>query len=141
MQPEETTQKLLNENDIAQRLRENIHQEPEVPKPIVAEEPQPSAFDSNVELGKMMVTYKLYDYFEIPSHERNAPEVQDWMGVIYSWAVRESGSQELADILKIIQTKELEMGLLTKSGRLAKVYRYVKLTNQRKAIELEMNTL
>lgn len=127
---------MQDEATIAENLKQNITAQSYAP-------PQPSvqvgepAFQSNVSLGDPVVSTRLYDYFELSRADKYSEERQHQLTTVLEWASAHAQSNELVDILTIIQRKELEIGQQPFKDRLQRLYRLAKLEAQSNFIDME----
>lgn len=134
----------MNENEIVEQLAKSIPKEPEttdVAKPVASEEPQPSAFEANIELNDPAIGMRIADYYDVSKIDRFSEERQRQMRLIYRWGAEQAQSTELGPVLQKLQTLETELGIRYKPDRLTTVSRWIKLNNQAKALKQEMETL
>lgn len=142
MQNEQQT----NEQQIAERLRQNI-QSPTVPTTgtLVDEPSQPTAPDApgytnNIE--DIVAAYKLYDYFGVQpqfrSHENEA-KIQS----IYNHVARAIGTTDIFEVRQYLLRLENQMGSNWSQGgnRLERIHQYIKLENQISRLKAEQDWL
>lgn len=132
----------MDESQIAAQVAKNIPREaPVEPTPVVDEVPQPSAFETNVELNDPAIGMELADYFEVSKVDRFTEEAQRDLRSLYRWAAERAGSADKASVLQQLRVLEMELGLVYKPGRLQKLARWVSLDKQAEALRVEKEML
>ncbi len=130
----------MNETEIAEKLKQNITAQPYVPPapaPVVGE----PAFQSNVTLGDPIIATQLNDYFELTRADRYSEERQQQLKTVLEWAAALAQSNELIDILRKLQQKELELGNKPFVDRLQRLYRLAKIEAQSNYLDIERRQL
>lgn len=124
------------ETEIAENLKQNITAQTYTqPQPAVqVGEP---AFQSNVSLGDPVIATQLNDYFELTRADRYSEERQHQLRTVLEWASNYAQSNEVLNILQLLQRKEMEIGHQPFKDRLTQLYRLAKVEAQAKFIEIE----
>lgn len=131
----------MTEDQIAAQVAKNIPKEEHIPAPVVAEEPQPSAFESNIELNDPSISLELVDYFNIGRIDRFNEETQRQLRSVYRWAAEHAQSTELDKILPLIRQVEMELGVTFADDKLARLSRFVHLQKQSEVLRAQMGAL
>lgn len=128
---------MLDEQQIAENLKQNIANTGyTAPAPATPTDTQP-AFQSNISLGDPIVATQLNDYFELTRADRYSEERQHQLKTVLEWAANSAQSNEVLDILNVIQRKELEIGHKPFIDRLKTLYRLAKIEAQTRFIDQE----
>lgn len=130
-----------NETHIAAQVAKNIKVEEHIPAPVVKEDPQPSAFQSNIELNDPTMALRLQDYFDVPRVERYNEHTQRQLRDIYEWAAQKANSTELDQVLPIIRMLENELGATFTSDKLQRLAKFIKLQKQSEVLRLQQEAL
>lgn len=131
----------MDESIIAANLAAKIQTETHVPAPVVEETPQPSAFESNIELNDPAIGMQLTDYFDVGRIDRFNEVTQRQLRSVYQWAAERANSTELANVLNVIRNVELELGATFAPDRLARLAKFVQLNRQSEAIRIQQESL
>lgn len=125
----------MTEDQIAAELASRL-EEPAAEEPVIKEQsPEaPRDFVDKMMPEDYVTRGRLMDWFEIPMHERHSPEVDRYINDIYSWARDNAGTGEFHDLLRIINEQEQIMGSRAKPGRVAKLYKYIKISQLRREL-------
>jgi len=126
----------MDEQQIAQNLQANIKTEAHIPAPIIEDSPQPSAFETNIELTDPAISTQLADYFDLARLDRHNELTQKDLREVFRWAAEQAQSTDLNEVLQQIRAAEAQLGLTWKQGRLQKLARYVNLDRQAQTIRL-----
>lgn len=130
-----------SEAEISARLSQNA-QGQSYTTPTPAGDPQGDpAFQSNVSLGDPVVSTQLHDYFDLGRADKYSEERQHQLKAVLEWASNQAQSNEVLDILKAVQMKELELGYQPMKDRLQRLYKLAKLEAQANFIQLERQQL
>lgn len=81
-------------------------------------------------------TYKLYDFFNLPTVDRSLPETNRMMNKIIEWATL-SGAAEYYDIVGKLR----EVQQVFKLTDIKSIYRFCKIDMQSKRLDAEMRAL
>lgn len=133
----------MDEAKIVQQVAQNIPKD----EPVVEEkvttptEPQPSAFETNIELTDPAIGLRLADYLDVSRIDRFSQERQAQMRSLYRWGAEKAQSAELGDVLQKIQTLEVELGVRYKPDRLSTLARWVRLDEQASSLRKEMEAI
>jgi hypothetical protein len=133
----------MNESQIAKSLAEaNI----EVETPVIEDNLQPEikeveALHNNLPLDNMVLKQQVMQMMGVPAMQQSSTEIIDMVNYILRWAADNSASNEMIDILETISRQTRMMGIRHKDDKMARLYRYVKLNNQRASVELQMREL
>lgn len=134
----------MNEDEIVASLAA------EMPKPDIPENgwdgvkpdvPEDEQFLNKQSPESTLEQIKLFDYFQLNSMDRHAPEAQKYIQTVIDWARDEAKSSDYADILRVINDQERVMGSLLKGGRLSNLYRFVTIRSQRNRLIQEERAL
>jgi hypothetical protein len=131
----------MDENIIAANLAAKIETNTHIPAPTVVEAPQPSALESNIELNDPAIGMQLTDYFDIGRIDRFNEVTQRQLRGVYEWAAQKAGTTDLAGVLQVIRTVEMELGLTYTPDRLVRVAKFVQLNKQSEALRIQMDSL
>lgn len=123
--------------NLAAKIETNIH----IPAPVVDEAPQPSAFETNIELNDPAIGMQLTDYFDIGRIDRFNEVTQRQLRNVYQWAAEKAGSIELANVLQIIRSVEMELGITYAPDRLVRIAKFVQLNKQSEVLRLQQEAL
>lgn len=126
----------MDEQQIAKTVAQNIPIEEHIPAPVIEEKPQPSAFETNIELTDPAISLQLADYFDLERLDRHNELTQKDMREVFRWAAEQAQSTDLNEVLKQIRVAEAQLGLTWKQGRLQKLAKYVHLDKQAQTIRL-----
>lgn len=131
----------MDESIIAANLAAKIQTDTHVPAPVVEEGPQPSAFETNIELNDPAIGMQLTDYFDVGRIDRFNEVTQRQLRSVYQWAAERANSTELANVLNVIRNVELELGATFAPDRLARLAKFVQLNRQSEAIRIQQESL
>lgn len=131
----------MDESIIAANLAAKIQTETHIPAPVVEEAPQPSAFETNIELNDPAIGMQLTDYFDVGRIDRFNEVTQRQLRSVYQWAAERAGTTELANVLDVIRNVELELGATFAPDRLARLAKFVQLNKQSEAIRIQQESL
>lgn len=131
----------MDETKIAEQVAQNIPKEEHIPAPEIKEEPQPSAFESNVELNDPAISLKLADYFMLSRSERFNELTQRDMREVYRWCAEQVQSTELDKVLPMVRLLEAEIGATFKEDKLRRLARFVHLKKQSDVINAQLGAL
>lgn len=109
--------------------------------PIQDEPGDHDALRHDLPLDSTILRYELLDYFNIGIMSRHSGDVQEQIGTIMDWAKGEAEERSLGGILKLISRHEHALGFQASPDRLFRLYKYVRLAAQRKAIDAKMETM
>ena len=76
----------MSEEQIANQVAKNIQTETHIPAPVVEDQPQQSAFDSNVELNNPLTSLQLTDYFNLSRVDIYNEHTQRQLRDVFNWA-------------------------------------------------------
>jgi len=131
----------MDENIIAANLAAKIETNTHVPAPVVEEAPQPSAFETNIELNDPAIGMQLTDYFDIGRIDRFNEVTQRQLRGVYQWAAEKAGSAELANVLQVVRSVEMELGITYAPDRLVRIAKFVQLNKQSEALRIQQEAL
>lgn len=131
----------MDEQTIAAQQAAKIQTEKHIPAPVVEEAPQPSAFESNIELNDPAIGLQLTDYFDIGRIDRFNEVTQRQLRSVYQWAAQKAGTTELANVLQVIRSVEMELGATYAPDRLVRIAKFVQLNKQSEALRIQMDNL
>lgn len=131
-----------NESEIAARLQPV--QTP-LQETVAAIEPlellEQEYLHNSLPLDNMVLRRTTMEMLGVPTMQMMSSEIQDKTNYVLRWALESSQSNEMADILDVLSRQTRMMGIAMKEDRLERLYRYAKLNNQRKALEIQMRGL
>lgn len=133
----------MDENKIVAELAKSLPENQPKPEPVEKkpETPQPSAFESNVELNDPAIGLELADFFGVGRVERFSEERQQQLRNLYRWAAEKAGSSDKIAVMDKLRTLEMELGVGYKQNRLDTLARWVKLDRQAETIRREKEFL
>lgn len=131
----------MDESTIAANLAAKIQTETHVPAPVVDEGPQPSAFETNIELNDPAIGMQLTDYFDVGRIDRFNEVTQRQLRGVYQWAAEKAGSAELANVLQVVRSVEMELGITYAPDRLVRIAKFVQLNKQSEVLRLQQEAL
>ena len=131
----------MTEEQIANKVAQNIQKEEHIPAPTVEETPQPSVFDSNVALNDPTFALKLQDYFDVPRIERYNEHTQRQLRNVFEWAAEKAQSTELDKVLPIIRSLENELGITFTNDKLQRMAKFINLQKQSEVLRIQMEAL
>lgn len=131
----------MDEAQIAAQTAKNIPTEEHIPAPVVPEEPQQSAFETNMEINDPAISLQLIDYFNIPNIDRFNEHTQRQLRTIYQWAAETAQSKELDKVLPVIRTLENELGATFTTDKLQRLAKFVTLQKQANVLRYQMEHL
>lgn len=131
----------MSEDIIAANLAAKIETNTHVPAPVVEEAPQPSAFETNIELNDPAIGMQLTDYFDIGRIDRFNEVTQRQLRGVYQWAAEKAGSAELANVLQVVRSVEMELGITYAPDRLVRIAKFVQLNKQSEALRIQQEAL
>lgn len=133
----------MNEEAIRERLAQVkssvVEHDPgmmETPAP--QEETPLEAFHNNLPLDNMVLRSNAMDFLDVPVGQRGSAETMSQVDEILRWASENSASKEMSDILETLLRQTRMMGISLRDDKLSRLYRYVRLANQRHLIETQM---
>lgn len=131
----------MNESQIQESLKQNITSQPYQTPVHVPDTPGDQVFHSNISLGDPIVATQLHDYFELNRAEKYSEDRQRQLKTVLEWAVAKSQSNDVLEILRTLQQKELEIGHSPFKDRLQSLYRLAKIEAQSNFLELERQAI
>ena len=124
----------MDEKDIADKVAQNLPKsEPEL-NPQYPEPEQPEAPANGTPLADYVMTNEVYEYFNLPQSMKNSPEGSEQLQTIIQWAKQNADTQDLPGILRAIRHTETMLGNTLKQDRFARLYRYVRIQQQKALI-------
>lgn len=96
---------------------------------------------NNLPMDSMVAKLETMQFLDIPSAQYKSTDTQERINHILKWAVDESIDTELSTILNTISKQLRIMGITHKEDKVERLYRYIKLHNIRKTVELQMRQL
>jgi len=131
-----------SEEEIARRVAQNVPRQDEVDSPSVEEqEIDPDGVHNSLPLDNISLRYEVMDYFNLGTNIRHSSEVQEQINTIMQWAVDQSGSLKIVDILKTLNLQEAALGTRLKGDRLQRVYRYVRIAQQKRILDAKLEAM
>lgn len=131
----------MDEQTIANKIAQNIQTEEHIPAPVVAEEPQESAFNSNVELNNPLTSLQLTDYFNLSRVDIYNEHTQRQLRDVFNWAAEKAESTELDKVLPIIRMLENELGATFTTDKLQRLAKFIKLQKQAEVLRMQQEAL
>lgn len=131
----------MTEEQIAAQVAQNIKAEEHIPAPEVKEEPQPSAFQSNIELNNPLMAMQLADYFDLARIDRYNEHTQAELRTVYEWAAKKAQSAEMEDVLLVLRSLENELGATFTTDKLQRLCKFIKLQKQAEVLRLQQEAL
>jgi hypothetical protein len=133
----------MNETQIAATLQAKLKADRTAPEqPPAKVESEPPRTDVNTPKPTTpdpLATYRLLDYFNVPNHDRDDPNVGEKITAIYKWATERTGTADQLDAMEAIRQLESRLGLTFRNDeKLGSLYQWILLDNQRRRIEKEM---
>lgn len=118
----------MNESAIAAQVATNM--------PTVEQGPPPVLKDVVDQQRTTELEHELMDFFKVGRTEEE--DAKEPVRKIVGWLVTQTGSEDRLDVLTALRELEGRLGLTYREGKLASIYNYLKLDNQRRQIEREM---
>jgi len=131
----------MDEQTIAAQQAAKIQTDVHIPAPVVEEPLQPSAFETNIELNDPAIGMQLTDYFDIGRIDRFNEVTQRQLRGVYQWAAEKAGSAELANVLQVVRSVEMELGITYAPDRLVRIAKFVQLNKQSEVLRLQQEAL
>lgn len=104
---------------------------PEDPKP----EPEKTPIQPvGVPFADYVMTNEVLDYFNMGQGAKNNAEVGQQLQTIIEWAKHNAESPDLAGILRTLRHVETGLGNTLKNDRFARLYRFVKIQQQKSVL-------
>ena len=122
----------MQEEQIAQQLAQKLPKsEPELNPQYPDPEDNPETGRTGLmPLENSQLTYEMADYFNLGGARQNA-EVQSQLNEIIQWAKQNAESPDLAGILRTLRHTETILGTTLKPDRMARLYRYTRIQQQK----------
>lgn len=133
-----------NESEIASKIRANVNSSSATDESTGINDTavsDPEFMHNNLPLDSMVLRRTTMEMLGVSNMQMMSTENQDKTNYIIRWALENSQSNEMSDILETISRQIRMMGIIVKEDKLDRLYRYAKLNNQRKAIEIQMRSL
>jgi len=132
----------MTEEQIAATLAQRT-EEPVVEQPVIEERPPeaPQEFVDKMLPEEQLTRNQLYDWFEVQMAERHHPEVERYINEIYAWARDNAGSGDFTELLRVINQQEQILGTKNKPGRVARLYKSIKIAQLRQRLANEERLL
>lgn len=121
----------MNEAQVAEQVAQNLP--PSQPE-LNPQYPEPEANTDvvhGIPLADYVMTSEVMDYFNIATGAKSSPEVSAQMQEILQWAKQNAESPDLAGILRTLRHAETSLGNQLKPDRFARLYRFVKIQQQK----------
>lgn len=131
----------MDEQQIAAKVAENIQVEEHIPAPVTPEQPQESAFTSNVELHVNTYGQQLSDYFGLDRTTRHTEEGQRQLREVFRWASQYSKAQDIEAVFQAIRQLEEQLGISFKSNRLGRLARWIELDQKTRALRAQQEMI
>lgn len=131
----------MDESQIAAEVAKNIKVEEHIPAPEVPQEPQESAFTSNVELHVNTYGQQLSDYFGLDRIAKYSEDSQRQLREIFSYASETSKAQDIETVFDTIRQMEMELGISYKKNRLMKLAKWIELDRKTRALRAQQEMI
>ncbi len=131
----------MTEEQIANKVAQNIQTEEHIPAPVVPEQPQESAFNSNVELNNPLTSLQLTDYFNLSRVDIYNEHTRRQLRDVFNWAAEKAESTELDKVLPIIRMLENELGATFTTDKLQRLAKFIKLQKQAEVLRMQQEAL
>jgi hypothetical protein len=127
---------VASEEQIAAALLQKTNPEPELNPPYPDETPEEGRDTStnSLPLEGSQMTMELMDYFNLGTGARHNSDTQNQMNEILTWAKQNAESPDLAGVLRTLRHTEVILASTLKPDRLARIYRYVRIQQQKSLI-------
>lgn len=125
----------MDEKEIAEKVAQNLPKsEPDLTPGYPTPETPDNPGSPYQPLEGTLLTNELMDYFNIGTGPRQSAELKDQMGTILLWARQNAEAPDLAGVLRTLRHTETILGSTLKPDRLARLYRYVRIQQQKSLI-------
>lgn len=131
----------MSEEQIAAELAARLEEPAVAETPVQTQPEAPQDFVDKMLPEEQLTRNQLLDWFAVPMHERHQPDVERYINDIYAWARQNAGSGEYAELLRVINEQEQILGSRNKPGRVAKLYKYIKINQLRQKLAAEERAL
>jgi hypothetical protein len=134
----------MDETQIAQQVAQNIPQEPVVSDPgtSTSETPTPEQpFHSNVPIDDMGTLLRVSDAFGLGRTEMHSQERQAQMREVVRLASEKAQSNDIGRILQEITAMEIQLGIVYKPDRLARLARWASIERQTQALRVQQEMI
>jgi hypothetical protein len=131
----------VTEEQIAAELAAKLEEPAVAEAPVDIQPEEPQNFVDKLLPEEQLTRSQLYDWFEVPMHERHQPDVERYINDIYAWARDNAGSGEFHELLRVINEQEQIMGSRNKPGRVARLYKYIKISQLRQKLAAQERVL
>lgn len=122
----------MDESQIAAELASKLpKEEPQINPPYPEPEETPDQGHNSLRLEGSPLINEMTDYFNLGIGARHNAETQSQLNEILTWAKQNAESPDLAGILRAIRHTEVILGSTLKPDRLARIYRYVRIQQQK----------
>ena len=123
----------MDEQQIAAKVAENLPKsEPELTPGYPG--PEPNEPTHGIPMADYVMTNDVMDYFGLPQGLKSSPETSTQLQEILQWAKNNSEAPDLAGILRTLRHTETILGNSLKPDRFARLYRYVRIQQQKALI-------
>lgn len=131
------------EKEVALRLAQRVprQEESEELGGVNPDPSDPDGLHNNLPLDNISLRYELMDYFNVGVGLRHSSETQEQINTIMQWAVDETGSTNISEVLKQLNLQEAALGTRLKGDRLLRVYRYVRIAQQKRVLDAKMEAM
>lgn len=131
----------MDEAAVAAQVALNVPKEtPEpasTPSTIQPDTPTDTGYVDNMPFDEL-TKYKLCEQFQITNAQQSDPQTLEKLGLVYSWAATQAGSDDWLAVVGYLSQAEGVMGYGSLQSKLDKFYQFAKLDLQRRRIEKEM---
>lgn len=134
---------MSSEEEIAARVAQRVpkQDDPETPTNVEPETIDPDGLHNSLPLDNTSLRFELMDYFNVGLSARHSSETQEQVNTIMQWAVDATNSTNIVDILKELNLQETVLGSRLKGDRLQRIYRYVRIAQQKRVLDAKMEAM
>lgn len=132
----------MDEQTIVEQVKQNLPvKEAPTTAPPLPDPADPDGLHNNLPLENMLLEQQLFDHFNVGRGARQSTEVKEQVKTIMEWAKDNANGAEVTDFLNTILHQENMMGIQLKEDKMFKLYKFVKLNQQRQVVEAQMKAL
>lgn len=133
----------MDENQIAAEVAQNIPKEQTVDSATetVTKTQDGDAFKTHIDLTSPDTGVRLAEFLGVGRMAVYSEETQRDMKEVYRWASEKMESNDIGDVLGIIGSLEMELGIKWEKNRLQKMAHWVRLHNQAESLRKQMGYL
>jgi hypothetical protein len=86
-----------------------------------------------------LIMYRMLDFFNVPQVERDDLKTHAQLNLIFEWGREQAGNDDQLAAMEAIRSLEQRLGLTFRDDdKLASLYRWIRLDNDRRRIERQM---